>query len=590
MTSQTVPQTSKPSSMPSPLLGEVLVERLGLQPEHVERALNAQAEEGGRLGEVLVSLGFAKEEAIIEALSLQWGLPSAKHLDMKNVPMSLVERIPIGFAKQFRLLPLWENDRTVGIATPDPLNISAFDDLQVMFQKPIQPYLVASTILLPAINQIYEQTAHHHATQAIEDLHEEEESLDRLATQIDAPQDLLDTVDDAPLIRLVNSMLFQGVKQRASDIHVEPYERELLVRYRIDGILYQVLSLSPRLQPSILSRIKILAGLNIAEKRLPQDGRFGITTAGKPVDIRVSIIPTSYGERAVLRLLEKNDRLLDLGEIGLSPPLHSTVTSLLGLSHGIVLVTGPTGSGKTTTLYAGLTQINTSERNILTIEDPVEYQLPGVGQIQVNSKIDLTFANGLRSILRQDPDVIMVGEIRDRETAEIAIHASLTGHLVFSTLHTNDSAGAVTRLIDMGIEPFLIASSVVAIIAQRLLREICPDCKTPYEPSTEELQKLGVPLSQFPQPLRFYRGAGCEACLSTGYRGRVGIYEILVMNDDIRALTLAREDSTQLLQTAVQQGMTTLWMAGTDRILQGHTTTEEVVRVLQQQDTTTHSE
>jgi general secretion pathway protein E len=370
---------------------------------------------------------------------------------------------------------------------------------------------------------------------------------------------------------------------------VESFERELIVRYRIDGILYQVLTLPARLNPIILSRIKILGALNIAEKRLPQDGRFSVTIAGRSVDIRVSVIPTAHGERAVLRILEKHEALLDLEEIGLSPDLFEEVARLLHLSHGMVLVTGPTGSGKTTTLYASLSRMNSTERNILTIEDPVEYQLAGVGQIQVNPKINLTFANGLRSILRQDPDVVMVGEIRDRETAEIAIHASLTGHLVFSTLHTNDSAGAITRLIDMGIEPFLITSSVVAVMAQRLLRKICPSCRYAYPPTALELKNLGMDGSNGNTVGPFHRGAGCSACLQTGYHGRTGIYEILIMNDHFRAMTVSREDSCRIRQEAVKQGMKTLWEEGIHRVVTGETSAEEMIRVLQVKDVTPDS-
>jgi len=371
------------------------------------------------------------------------------------------------------------------------------------------------------------------------------------------------------------------VKRRASDIHFESYEKGLVVRYRIDGVLYPVLSPPKRLQASMLARLKIMAGLNIAEQRLPQDGRFGIRTAGKDVDLRVSVLPTSHGERVVLRLLEKDNRLLNLSDIGISPRRLSVMRQLIQLSHGIILATGPTGSGKTTTLYAALSQINAPDKNIITVEDPVEYQLQGISQMQVNPKIELTFASGLRSILRQDPDVIMIGEIRDLETAEIAIHASLTGHLVFSTLHTNDAAGAVTRLIDMGIEPFLVASSVVAIIAQRLVRQVCMACRQAYVPTDEELIRLGVGLSG--ERPKLYRGVGCAACAQTGYRGRSGIYEFLVIDDEVRKLIGAKADSTTIQRAAILKGMSTLRQEGAEKVLQGLTTTEEVVRVTQQE-------
>ena len=561
-------------------LGDILVNNFGLSSHELARALEEQKHEGKRLGEICVSLQMSTEETVARALSQQLQLPFLDGIPLERVDLTLVGQVPIGFAKQYQLLPLWKKGGVVTVAATDPLDYAAIDDLQLIFNKAVHIVLVAPTIALAGINQVYEQTAHHHAVHAMENI-QEEESLDHLAHEIEKPQDLLDVDDDAPIIRLVNSMLFQGVKQRASDIHVESYEDELVVRYRIDGILYPILSLPARLHLSVLSRIKILAALDIAEKRLPQDGRFAIRIAGRSVDIRVSVVPTAFGERAVLRILEKNNKALDLGEIGLSQDLFDKVSQQSHLSHGILLVTGPTGSGKTTTLYAVLSQINGTERNILTIEDPVEYQLPGAGQIQVNPKINLTFANGLRSILRQDPDVVMVGEIRDQETAEIAIHASLTGHLVFSTLHTNDSAGAITRLIDMGIEPFLITSSVVAVLAQRLLRTICSECRTSYTPDSAELQKLGLPMSEWDSISHFYRGRGCTACLETGYRGRIGIFEMLTLNDEIRAKTLARADTTQIRLASIQHGMSTLWTEGAQLVLAGKSTTEEVIRVLQ---------
>jgi general secretion pathway protein E len=430
------------------------------------------------------------------------------------------------------------------------------------------------------LNRVYDEAASPAgAEQVMEDM-AAAENLDQLAHELDEPQDLLDATDEAPIIRLVNSVLFQAVRQRASDIHFESFERGLVVRYRIDGVLYPVLTPPKRLQSSIIARLKIMAGLNIAEKRLPQDGRFAIRTAGKDVDLRVSVLPTSHGERVVLRLLEKENRLLNLTEMGFSTDRLSSIQQLIQLAHGIILVTGPTGSGKTTTLYAALSQINAPDKNIITVEDPVEYQLLGVGQMQVNPKINLTFAAGLRSILRQDPDVIMIGEIRDRETAEIAIHASLTGHLVFSTLHTNDAASAATRLIDMGIEPFLVASSVMAVLAQRLLRQICPDCKKPYRPTVDELIRLGL---DGKGPFTFYRGAGCPNCSQTGYRGRTGIYELLVLDDEVRRLIGAKADSSVIKQAGIAKGMITLKQEGAMKVAQGVTTTEEVMRITQQE-------
>ena len=475
-----------------PLLGRILGEKFNLLDSKLDEALAYQREKGGRLGEALLHLRALREEELLEALALQFELEWVPHLETAQIDHALIKKVPISFSRRYRILPIRDEDEVVIVATTDPLETVALDDLRLLLGKPIRPVLTTGLALLACLNRVYDEAASPAgAEQVMEDI-AAAENLDQLAHELDEPQDLLDATDEAPIIRLVNSVLFQAVRQRASDIHFESFERGLVVRYRIDGVLYPVLTPPKRLQSSIIARLKIMAGLNIAEKRLPQDGRFAIRTAGKDVDLRVSVLPTSHGERVVLRLLEKENRLLNLTEMGFSAERLSSIQQLIQLAHGIILVTGPTGSGKTTTLYAALSQINAPDKNIITVEDPVEYQLLGIGQMQVNPKINLTFAAGLRSILRQDPDVIMIGEIRDRETAEIAIHASLTGHLVFSTLHTNDAASAATRLIDMGIEPFLVASSVMAVLAQRLLRQICPDCKQPYKPAAEELSRLGL--------------------------------------------------------------------------------------------------
>jgi general secretion pathway protein E len=562
------------------LLGSILSEKFGLPASKLEEALAVQKEKGGRLGDLLLKLRVVREEQLLEALSQQLDLPWMPHLESKMVDPVLVHKVPIGFARRYRVLPIRSEQGSVLVATTDPLETAALDDLRLLLGSEIKPALTTVKALLGCLNQVYDQAVEATAEQVIEDL-SSDDNLDRLASELDEPQDLLDSTDEAPIIRLVNSVLYQAAKQRASDIHFESFERGLVIRYRIDGVLYPVLTPPKHLQANIIARLKILAGLNIAEKRLPQDGRFTIRTSGKDIDFRVSVLPTSHGERVVLRLLEKENRLLNLSEIGLSPERLAIMMQLINLSHGIILVTGPTGSGKTTTLYAALSQINAPDKNIITVEDPVEYQLQGISQMQVNPKINLTFANGLRSILRQDPDVIMIGEIRDLETAEISIHASLTGHLVFSTLHTNDAASAVTRLIDMGIEPFLIASSVVAIIAQRLLREVCTSCRQPYSPTDEELARLGV--SHAAERPTFSRGVGCSACAQTGYRGRSGIYELLLVDDDIRRLVTAKADAAKIKQAAVARGMSTLKEEGAAKVLEGLTTTEEVVRITQQE-------
>ena len=562
-----------------PSIGSLLIEKVSLAPAKLAEAVMRQKEKGGRLGEVLLRLQAIREEDLYQALAQQLDLPFMAQVDPKLVDVSLIRKVPIAYARRFHVLPLrWDDDAYL-VATTDPLEVTAMDDLRLVLGGPVKPVLTTQKALLACLNQVYDQAATATAESVIEGL-ESGQSLDQLASELDEPQDLLDATDEAPIIRLVNSLLFQAVKQRASDIHCEPFERGMVVRYRVDGVLYPVLTPPKRLQSSIIARLKIMAGLNIAEKRLPQDGRFGIRTAGRDVDLRVSVLPTAHGERVVLRLLEKENRLLNLADIGLPPDHLDVMQQLIRLSHGIILVTGPTGSGKTTTLYAALSQINAPDKNIITIEDPVEYQIQGIGQMQVNPKIQLSFASGLRSILRQDPDVIMIGEIRDKETAEIAIHASLTGHLVFSTLHTNDAAGAVTRLVDMGIEPFLISSSVIAIVAQRLIRLICPACRETYEPSTDELTKLGLTRGDLTAP--FARGRGCANCAQTGYRGRSGIYELMLVDDTVRHLIIDKSDSATIKEAAVLKGMRTLKGEGAARVVQGLTTTEEVVRITQQ--------
>jgi len=561
-------------------LGDVLVEKFGLSPSKRDEVLALQREKGGRLGDLLLKTRAVRDDELLQALAQQLGLPWLPQLTPALIDTSLVTRVPISFARRYRVLPVRMEEGRVLVATPDPLETAALDDLRLLLGAPIAPAVTPASTVLACLNQVYDQAAvgPTAAEQVIEEA-TAAENLDRLAHELEEPTDLLDATDEAPIIRLVNSVLFQAVKQRASDIHCESYEKGLVIRYRIDGVLYPVLTPPKRMQASIIARLKIMAGLNIAEKRLPQDGRFGIRTAGKDVDLRVSVLPTSHGERVVLRLLEKENKLLNLAEMGLAPEKLTVVQQLIHLSHGIILVTGPTGSGKTTTLYAALSAINAPDKNIITVEDPVEYQLAGISQMQVNPKINLTFATGLRSILRQDPDVIMIGEIRDMETAEIAIHASLTGHLVFSTLHTNDAAGAVTRLIDMGIEPFLVASSVVAIAAQRLVRQLCPSCKKPYRPSSEELTKLGV--AGTGDPVKLYRGMGCAACADTGYRGRTAIYEVLLVDDEIRRLVVAKADASVIKQAAVSKGMATLREEAAAKVLAGITTTEEAMRITQ---------
>jgi general secretion pathway protein E len=513
------------------------------------------------------------EEERLSDISRRLGIPYRKHI-IDEVESNGVLEAPIQYFKRMGFVPLRRENGLLTVAVHNPLGFQAVDDFARMtgFRK-LQMVLSPLKEIHSAIHILFDRNGED-AEKMVQDL--EESDLDTRVTELDELEDLLDITHEAPIIRLVNVILTQAIRRKASDIHIEPYEKDIQVRFRIDGILYEIFSLPKRFHAHVVSRLKVMANLDIAEKRLPQDGRMKIKAAERTVDVRVSIIPMSFGERIVLRLLDKGVSLLGLGEMGLTPRGLAVFERLLSRSNGILLVTGPTGSGKTTTLYATLNKINSSEKNIITIEDPIEYQLKGVGQIQVNPKTELTFARGLRSILRHDPDVIMIGEIRDLETAEIAIQASLTGHLVFSTLHTNDAAGALTRLVDMGVEPFLIASSLQAVIAQRLVRTLCPDCREPAEidPATaEELGLLNEPV--------LYRGRGCSGCMESGYRGRTGIFEILEMDNDIRRLVTSGADAIAIKETAVRGGMCTLFEDGIHKVKAGMTTLDEVVRVTQ---------
>jgi len=521
-----------PTGLAGRLLGEVLVALAKLDPAVLADALRAQgAAESGRIGEILVQRKVVSEEDVARALAAQLDLPFAARISVEHVDVELARAVPINFAKQSRLLPLRREEGAVVVAVADPLDTPALDHARMLVGASLLPVVVPAAAIVDAINAVYDR-ALNEAEQLVGEM-EAQDDLDSVAHELEEPQDLLEADDEAPIIRLVNSLLFRAAKERASDIHIEPMERDLIVRFRIDGVLNEVIKPPKRYQNSIVSRVKVMGQLNIAEKRLPQDGRIRIKLAGR---------------------------------------------------DGIVLVTGPTGSGKTTTLYAALSIINTPDLNILTVEDPVEYQLQGISQMAINPKIGLTFAAGLRSFLRQDPDVIMVGEIRDRDTAEIAIQASLTGHLVFSTVHTNDSAGAITRLVDMGVEPFLVASSLTAVLAQRLVRRLCNLCREAHVPTAEELAEIGMTPEQVVRagspPV--YRAVGCSACGQTGYRGRTGIYEFLPVDDDIRTLAIKNVDSNTIKKQAVKRGMTTLLDDGARKVLAGETTIAEVLSVTQE--------
>jgi general secretion pathway protein E len=558
------------------IVAEIIQEKKGISSEAAADLLNGQ--KGKSFGTLAVEKGLLTEDELLTSLSKKLRVPYVKNLEEEGLDPSLVSRVPIVFSKKHKVVPMKMEDGILTVATPDPLNYEPLDDLRLIIEcQEVRVVLSSEREVVRAINRFYEQSADT-PEEMIQSM--DAESSDRILHELEETADLLDISDEAPVIKLVNLILFQAVKERASDIHIEPFQKELKVRYRIDGILYQRLDPPKRYQSAMVSRLKVMAKLDIAEKRLPQDGRIPIKIADKDIDIRVSIIPTTFGERVVLRLLDKQSLLLGMGEIGLSPDKHQTLQDLISRSNGILLVTGPTGSGKTTTLYAALSQINSPDKNIITIEDPVEYQLLGIGQIQVNPKIGLTFAHGLRSVLRHDPDVILVGEIRDAETAEIAIQAALTGHLVFSTLHTNNAASAATRLVDMEIEPFLVASVVRAIVAQRLIRVICSECKEGYVPEPEMLKEVGITPEQL-KGGKVYRGKGCPACSGTGYRGRTGIYEILLVSETIRQLIMKKADSVSIGRQAVEEGMKTLREDGARKITEGITALEEVLRVTQ---------
>ncbi len=548
-----------------------------LNQESLDRGLEIQKEKGGRIGEVLLYQKAIQEVDLARGLSAQLDLEFVPSLP-SDINTDFTDRVPIHFLKKFRMIPLAAPDGN-SLVVYDPFLFQAQDELRQLLEwHDVKIVVGPLTPILNSISFSYD-ISRDTAEEVIQDLHEEDP--DSIISEIEETGDLLDDTSGAPVIKLVNLMFSQAVRAGASDIHIEPFKSRLAIRKRVDGILYDMFSPPIHIQSALVSRIKVMAKLNIAEKRLPQDGRTEIRIADKNVDVRVSTLPTAFGERVVLRLLDKSTVLLKLTDLGMLPERLKQFNSLIHAAHGIMLVTGPTGSGKTTTLYAALSTINNTDINIITVEDPIEYQMEGIGQVQVNPKIDLTFANGLRSIVRQDPDVILVGEIRDLVTAQISIQAALTGHLVFSTLHTNDSSSAVTRLIDMGIEPFLVTSSVNAILAQRLVRRLCKTCREPVEPNQESLQSIGI-TPEMLEGRTIYRDKGCPDCLQTGHRGREGIFELLLMDDDIKSTILRTSDANAIKKVGVENGMSTLRMDGARKVLEGITTIEEIFRVTEQ--------
>lgn len=555
------------SVMNRPRLGELLVGRGVITDGQLQSALACHRQDGQRLGAVLKAMGLVSGEEILETVSGQVGVPYLSLLDPTVALARATEALPVKFLQAHLIFPWKFEGQTLAVVMADPSDVYTLDSVRMRLGCPVKVYLGDEGEIAGALDRYYGSgTA---MDRIIRDIATDDD--ERAHGDDDDVAHLKDLASEAPVIRLVNLIIAKAVEDRASDIHVEPFEGMVRVRYRIDGILADREAPPRRLQAAVISRIKLMAKMNIAERRLPQDGRIRTAVEGRDLDIRVSTIPTVYGESVVMRLLDRASLSLGLQDLGFSDADRQTFDGLIHRPHGIILVTGPTGSGKTTTLYAALQTINSVERKIITVEDPVEYQLHGINQIQVKPSIGLTFASGLRHILRQDPDIILVGEIRDRETAEIAIHAALTGHLVLSTLHTNDAASAITRLMEMGIEDYLVSSTILAVLAQRLVRTICRHCRA------------ADPAPEGPGVVPGFRGAGCDECRGSGYRGRIGIYELLLIKEEVRMALLGKADANALRDKAVRLGMRTLYQDGWDKVARGVTTREEVLRVTQEE-------
>jgi general secretion pathway protein E len=563
-----------------PPIGQVFLDRGLIDEEELRTALNLQSESREKLGKLLVDLGYVSERDCLSIVSEHLNIPALAVSDYPTVPV-LDNVLTFRFMKQCKFVPVALENNVLTLAMTDPLDSATLDSVRQATGYQLKPLLGAESEIMDVLENLYGSAAST-LGRIIEGI--DEGSIEGLSDEIEDIEQLKDLASEAPVIRLVNLLISKAIESRASDIHIEPFEKDLKVRYRIDGILHDVESPPKKLKAALISRVKIMSKLNIAERRLPQDGRIKLKVLGKDIDLRVSTLPTLYGESVVMRILDKsNTSLYDIRRLGFPDDSLKEFESLIRRPHGIFLVTGPTGSGKTTTLYSALSTINLPDKKIVTIEDPIEYQIDGVNQIHVNTQIGLTFASGLRHIVRQDPDVIMIGEIRDLETAEIAIRAALTGHLVFSTLHTNDAPSAITRLIDMGAQDYLIASSLLGVLAQRLVRVICPACKAEVFPVPEMLDEIGFRRGDRRNgPDRFYEGQGCEKCSNTGFVGRVGIYELMIVNDDIRKLTVGKADSNQIRKKALENGMRPLRDDGWLKVRQGTSSIAEVLRVTQE--------
>jgi type IV pilus assembly protein PilB len=551
-------------------LSDVLLEEGLITEQQLEQAQVEQERKGRSLGRVLIELGLVKETDLVAALARQVGLDYVDLGDHQIDP-SAASLISDQVARRYRALPIGFDDSRLVVAMSDPSNVFALDDIRTITGLEVKPVVATAADIDSAIRKYgaFEQSVEDMATEA-SSMADDTHDLDQLEA----------AVEDAPIVKLVNLLITQAVSDRASDIHIEPAEKDIRIRYRIDGVLHEVMRSPKNIQAGLISRLKVMAEINIAERRVPQDGRIGLVVGGKAIDLRLATLPTVFGEKIVIRILDKTSVLLKLEDLGFADESYKQYESGFRKPYGTVLVTGPTGSGKSTTLYATLNIINSIDRNIITVEDPVEYRLPGVNQMQVNTKAGLTFASALRSILRADPDVVLIGEIRDRETALIAMEAALTGHLVLSTLHTNDASSAITRLVEMEVEPYLVASSLDCVVAQRLARRLCDHCKEAYKPSKEELE-----LARFPEHVRkdikeLFRPVGCSRCGKTGFRGRMGLYEVMLVTEEIERLTAEGKSSEDIRRVAIEQGMITLRADGLERVRQGLTSVEEIFRVV----------
>jgi len=560
------------------LIGQILTEQGFVTESQIEEALKIQRDKGGVIGEILRTLGYAGEDAIVTALGIQSGMETVD-LDNISIPPEVIEKVSVSIASIYRIVPISFENNTLTVAMAEPHNLDVLDDLRFMLSCEVHGAIASESSVDAAIEKFYstKKAEVDNIVRNIQTSNAGDIEVDFSHKEGSINLDLQEQITSAPVVKLLNYILVQAIKDQSSDIHFEPFEDDFKVRYRVDGVLYDMLPPPRHLAHAITSRVKVMSQLNIAETRLPQDGRIQLTIGGKPVDMRVSTLPTLFGESVVMRVLDRSVISLDLDRLGLREDELNTFRSLINKPHGIVLVTGPTGSGKTTTLYSCLNEANDIGIKIITTEDPVEYDLDGIVQVEINEGIGVTFAACLRSILRQDPDKILVGEIRDIETAEIAIRASLTGHLVFSTLHTNDAPSAVTRLLDMSLEPFLIAATVEAVIGQRLVRNICTHCKEAYEPTDDMLMQLNLTREDV-RDKTFYYGKGCDNCNNTGYRGRSAVFEVMMMTDRIRELLQQRASTSAIRQIAREQGMRTMRESGLLKIYDGTTTIEEVVR------------